>query len=91
MAPRKGPGENDYKGGSFVLHLHHKPQVVKNGTFLGTMHLRKIKKMPVSIIFKGSFAIFVVNPLFSNHNLFKTARNVRQIQCFSAHLIKTQC
>ena len=69
-----GPGENYHKG---LAISNHKPKVAKKG-YLEVMHLGKIKKkMPVFIIFNGSFAIFVwsVSP-FSNHSLFKTAKNV---------------
>ena len=38
---------------------NHKPLVAKNGTYLEIMHLRKITKTPVFIIFKGPFAIIV--------------------------------
>ena len=80
---RRGPAH-------FYDNANHKPQVAKNGTYLETMHLRKITKTPVFTIFKGSSAVFVgVYRLFSNYSLFKTAKNVEQIQCCSAQLTQT--
>ena len=71
-----GPGEYDHKGPTHLYDIsNHKPQVAKKGGYLETIHLQKFKKMPVFIIYNGSFAIFVeVYPLFSNQSLIKTAK-----------------
>ena len=78
----KGREKSIIRGPVFLYDIfNHNSQVAKMvQTYLETMPLRKIKKMPVFIIFKGPLALLVgIYPLFSNHSLFKTVKKVEQI------------
>ena len=90
LDPRKRPRENDHKRAhSFLTSPITNYGLPKMAPNLKTC--TNIAKMPVFIIFKGSSAIFVwANPRFYYNSLFKTAKNVKQIQCCSAQLMQTQ-
>ena len=79
MAPRKGLGEHDHKGARSPKMVH---------TYLEITHLQKIKKMPVFIIFKGSFTIFFLGCIPFSLTIV-SGKIVEQIRCCSAHLIQT--